>query len=147
MKPTDPKVDPNATIQLNLEELSLLRPEDAPASATPGKPRATPPPLPAYASAPPGASGPSGAPPISPSIQPSMSPRSRRSGILLGATFLVLLGVVITAGAKLGFALRATPAPSAAAAPSAPPPAASGVIIIKTIDLQDPTAPADSTTK
>jgi hypothetical protein len=149
MKPTDPKADPNATIQINLDEISLLRPEDAPPSATPGKSR-TPPPLPAFAqtSAPPGAPNTSTPPINSPSVQPSMSPRSRRSGLLLLAVFVVLLAVVITAGAKLGFALRATPpAPSAAAPPSAAPPPASSVISIKTIDLQDPTAPADSTTK
>jgi hypothetical protein len=78
------------------------------------------------------------------------SPRKRPAVFLLA--FVVLLGVAILAGVKMGFALRAQPAPptSVARPGSSAPPAVSGnaaggqgVIEIPMVDMQDQPAEGD----
>jgi hypothetical protein len=137
-KPDD--ANPNATIQLdrmNADDVQIVddatdeAPEagDAAAAATG---RSLPPPLPMAASMPPAAAQP-------PTQAPAAPPGKARNPLVIGVLFVVLLGVAITVGVKVGHALRNQP-PVASASPSAP--SASAVarpqtITMPTIEMMD----------
>jgi hypothetical protein len=149
----------NATMQIDavgdLEGVQLDDNEasDAPASVPPPSiGRAMPPPIPAFAAA-----APAPAAPPRPSAPPA---KSSRSPLIYGAIFVVV-AIGITAGVKLGSALRGPAplasgpssgapssapteapgsAPSPSSAASAAPSSASSVMRLDTIEVRDPPA-------
>jgi len=125
-EPREP--NPNATIQIDadaLADLELLTNATQEGSEAPARPsRATPPPLP-------------------PEMQAPAPPEKKRPMALILALFVVLLGVVIFAGIRVGQWLRPpTPAAASAQIPSSTPSASASaaaprVITIPTIEMND----------
>jgi len=132
---TDPskrKVDPNATIQIELDQVQLYDPGaiPAPGASEPGA-RKVPPPLPT--------------PPPFPAAAPA-PPHSAAKTIAYVAMFVVLIGLAIVGGLMVGMrargAVNVAPAPSAttvgAATPSAAPSASEAprTLTLPTIEMR-----------
>jgi hypothetical protein len=130
------ELNPSATIQIDVQELDLEDP--AIFEEVESKSGATPPPLPASALAPLAPPTAALAPQPPPIAAPS--PRSNKP-VVYGALFVALLAAAIFGGVKVGFALRAAPAPQASSAPAPPPgpsaESAPAIVSIPTVEFTD----------